>query len=295
MQLSGRSPVDMRAWGSATNPAIVLLHGLYGKATDWIPIAQLLESSYRVLAFCLPCHADGMVDEAPTLVSMAARIAEGLLAGGVERCVVVGHSLGGRVAMQLAMDYPALVEAVVSIDAPPPTFSMPRVESMMQERIARLGVAWKNQAGCDRLAMRRFMLESYQRGCYGSEPARVDFPNDCPRELPVPVADFILRSYVQGPEGWRWQLYWPGISTLVLNGIGYRERLPFVQPLLLLKGGASPYCTGVTEELLRSRGVAEHCRVVQFAGEGHFLHIHRRGEVVELLKTLLPWEASRVT
>ena len=285
----------MRAWGSATNPAIVLLHGLYGKATDWIPIAQLLESSYRVLAFCLPCHADGMVDEAPTLVSMAARIAEGLLAGGVERCVVVGHSLGGRVAMQLAMDYPALVEAVVSIDAPPPTFSMPRVESMMQERIARLGVAWKNQAGCDRLAMRRFMLESYQRGCYGSEPARVDFPNDCPRELPVPVADFILRSYVQGPEGWRWQLYWPGISTLVLNGIGYRERLPFVQPLLLLKGGASPYCTGVTEELLRSRGVAEHCRVVQFAGEGHFLHIHRRGEVVELLKTLLPWEASRVT
>ena len=295
MQLSGRSPVDMRAWGSATNPAIVLLHGLYGKATDWIPIAQLLESSYRVLAFCLPCHADGMVDEAPTLVSMAARIAEGLLAGGVERCVVVGHSLGGRVAMQLAMDYPALVEAVVSIDAPPPTFSMPRVESMMQERIARLGVAWKTQAGCDRLAMRRFMLESYQRGCYGSEPARVDFPNDCPRELPVPVADFILRSYVQGPEGWRWQLYWPGISTLILNGIGYRERLPFVQPLLLLKGGASPYCTGVTEELLRSRGVAEHCRVVQFAGEGHFLHIHRRGEVVELLKTLLPWEASRVT
>lgn len=287
MQLSGRSPVDMRAWGSATNPAIVLLHGLYGKATDWIPIAQLLESSYRVLAFCLPCHADGMVDEAPTLVSMAARIAEGLLAGGVERCVVVGHSLGGRVAMQLAMDYPALVEAVVSIDAPPPTFSMPRVESMMQERIARLGVAWKTQAGCDRLAMRRFMLESYQRGCYGSEPARVDFPNDCPRELPVPVADFILRSYVQGPEGWRWQLYWPGISTLVLNGIGYRERLPFVQPLLLLKGGASPYCTGVTEELLRSRGVAEHCRVVEFVGEGHFLHIHRRGEVVELLKTLL--------
>lgn len=287
MQLSGRSPVDMRAWGSATNPAVVLLHGLYGKATDWIPIAQLLESSYRVLAFCLPCHADGMVDEAPTLVSMAARIAEGLLAGGVERCVVVGHSLGGRVAMQLAMDYPALVEAVVSIDAPPPTFSMPRVESMMQERIARLGVAWKTQAGCDRLAMRRFMLESYQRGCYGSEPARVDFPNDCPRELPVPVADFILRSYVQGPEGWRWQLYWPGISTLVLNGIGYRERLPFVQPLLLLKGGASPYCTGVTEELLRSRGVAEHCRVVEFVGEGHFLHIHRRGEIVELLKTLL--------
>ena len=287
MQLSGRSPVDMRAWGSATNPAIVLLHGLYGKATDWIPIAQLLESSYRVLAFCLPCHADGMVDEAPTLVSMAARIAEGLLAGGVERCVVVGHSLGGRVAMQLAMDYPALVEAVVSIDAPPPTFSMPRVESMMQERIARLGVAWKTQAGCDRLAMRRFMLESYQRGCYGSEPARVDFPNDCPRELPVPVADFILRSYVQGPEGWRWQLYWPGISTLVLNGTGYRERLPFVQPLRLLKGGASPYCTGVTEELLRSRGVAEHCRVVEFVGEGHFLHIHRRGEVVELLKTLL--------
>ena len=287
MQLSGRSPVDMRAWGSATNPAIVLLHGLYGKATDWIPIAQLLESSYRVLAFCLPCHADGMVDDAPTLVSMAARIAEGVLSGGVERCVAVGHSLGGRVAMQLAMDYPALVAAVVSIDAPPPTFSMPRVESMMQERIARLGVAWKTQAGCDRLAMRRFMLESYQRGCYGSEPARVDFPNDCPRELPVPVADFILRSYVQGPEGWRWQLYWPGISTLVLNGIGYRERLPFVQPLLLLKGGASPYCTGVTEELLRSRGVAEHCRVVEFVGEGHFLHIHRRGEVVELLKTLL--------
>lgn len=295
MQLSGRSPVDMRAWGSATNPAIVLLHGLYGKATDWIPIAQLLESSYRVLALCLPCHADGMVDDAPTLVSMAARIAEGVLSGGVERCVAVGHSLGGRVAMQLAMDYPALVEAVVSIDAPPPTFSMPRVESMMQERIARLGVAWKTQAGCDRLAMRRFMLESYQRGCYGSEPARVDFPNDCPRELPVPVADFILRSYVQGQEGWRWLLYWPGISTLILNGIGYRERLPFVQPLLLLKGGASPYCTGVTEELLRSRGVAEHCRVVQFAGEGHFLHIHRRGEVVELLKTLLPWEASRVT
>ena len=292
MQLLGRYPADIRAWGSTTNPAIVLLHGLYGKATDWIPIVQLLESSYRVLAFCLPCHADGMVDDAPTLVSMAARIAEGVLSGGVERCVVVGHSLGGRVAMQLAMDYPGLVAAVVSIDAPPPPFSMPQVESMMQERIARLAAAWQSQAGCGRLAMKLFMLKSYQRGCYGSEPARVDFQNDCPRELPEAVADFILRNYVQAQEGWRWQLYWPGVSTLVLNGIGYREQLPFVQPLLLLKGGVSPYCAGVTEELLHSRGVAEHCRVVQFAGEGHFLHIHRRGEVVALLKTLLPSGAS---
>ncbi|MBB1572702.1 MAG: hypothetical protein HG428_001135, partial [Bacteroidia bacterium] len=89
MQLLGRYSADIRAWGRTTNPAIVLLHGLYGKATDWIPIAQLLESSYRVLAFCLPCHADGMVDDAPTLVSMAARIAEGVLSGGVERCEVV--------------------------------------------------------------------------------------------------------------------------------------------------------------------------------------------------------------
>ena len=295
MQLLGRYSADIRAWGRTTNPAIVLLHGLYGKATDWIPIAQLLESSYRVLAFCLPCHADGMVDDAPTLVSMAARIAEGGLSGGVERCVVVGHSLGGRVAMQLAMDYPELVAAVVSIDAPPPTFRMPRVESMMHERIARLVAAWQAQAGCDRLAMKLFMLESYRCGSCGCEPARVDSPEDCPGELPEAVADFILRSYVQGQQGWRWLLYWPGVSSLVLDGIGYREQLPFVQPLLQLKGGASPYCTGVTEELLRSRGVAEHCRVVQFAGEGHFLHIHRRGEMVELLKTLLPWEASRVT
>jgi len=292
MQLLGRYPADIRAWGRTTNPAIVLLHGLYGKATDWIPIAQLLESSYRVLAFCLPCHADGMVDGVPTLVSLAAHIAEGVLSGGVERCVVVGHSLGGRVAMQLAMDYPELVAAVVSIDAPPPTFSMPQVESMMQERIARLAAAWQSQAGCGRLAMKLFMLESYRCGSCGCEPARVDSPEDCPGELPEAVADFILRSYVQAQEGWRWQLYWPGVSSLVLNGIGYRERLPFVQPLLLLKGGASPYCTGVTEELLRSLGVAEHCRVVQFAGEGHFLHIHRRGEVVALLKTLLPSGAS---
>jgi alpha/beta hydrolase family protein len=233
-----------------------------------------------------------MVDGAPTLVSLAAYIAEGVLSGGVERCVVVGHSLGGRVAMQLAMDYPELVAAVVSIDAPPPTFRMPRVESMMHERIARLAAAWQSQAGCGRLAMKLFMLKSYQCRCYEGEPARIDFPEHCPRELPEAVADFILRNYVQAQEGWRWQLYWPGVSSLVLDGIGYREQLPFVQPLLLLKGGVSPYCAGVTEELLHSRGVAEHCRVVQFAGEGHFLHIHRRGEVVALLKTLLPSGAS---
>lgn len=95
-------------------PAVVLVHGLGGAATNWAELAPLLADRRRVLVPDLPGH--GGSEPLPALeglASFAAAVEVCVRAEGLRRAAVVGHSLGGAVALRLALTRPARVSALV--------------------------------------------------------------------------------------------------------------------------------------------------------------------------------------
>jgi pimeloyl-ACP methyl ester carboxylesterase len=100
--------------GRADARPIVLLHGLGGAAVNWVDVAPRLAARYRVLVPDLPGHGlSTPLPAVPNLAVFADRV--GLLAEreGMVPAAVVGHSLGGVVALRLALRRPADIDALV--------------------------------------------------------------------------------------------------------------------------------------------------------------------------------------
>lgn len=98
---------------------LVLLHGLFGCADSWLPIARKLSTSFRVL--CLDLRNHGRSPHAPThtYADMAADVIETLDAIGVSRSHMLGHSMGGRVATTIAAMQPQRIDRLVLADIAP--------------------------------------------------------------------------------------------------------------------------------------------------------------------------------
>ncbi|USQ88136.1 alpha/beta hydrolase [Streptomyces phaeoluteigriseus] len=99
-------------------PQLVLLHGYGRSLTDWNAAAALLAAGHRVLAVDLPGHGRSPDISPWTLPAVVRHIADTLDAHGVPEAVVVGHSLGGMVAVEYARAEPdgARARAAVNLD-----------------------------------------------------------------------------------------------------------------------------------------------------------------------------------
>jgi pimeloyl-ACP methyl ester carboxylesterase len=104
--------------GPAKGPTWVYVHGWGCRRTDFAEVAAFLPTDHRVLAVDLAGHGDSTSDRATwTMREFARDVAAVTDAESVERATVVGHSLGGAVALELARLRPDLVTQVIGLDS----------------------------------------------------------------------------------------------------------------------------------------------------------------------------------
>jgi pimeloyl-ACP methyl ester carboxylesterase len=112
--------LQVREDGPPQAPAIVLLHGFAGSIHWWNGITPLLARDHRVIRIDLLGHGGSAKPREGYAVEHRAELVQQALARvGVERALVVGHSMGGVVATALVERAPALVHGLVLIDSPP--------------------------------------------------------------------------------------------------------------------------------------------------------------------------------
>ena len=115
IELHGRRVVYRIA---GDGPAVVLVHGMLNSSSHWQSVALDLADHYTVIAPDLIGHGDSAAPRGDySLGAHAASIRDLLTALGVERATLVGHSLGGGVAMQFFYQFPARVERLVLISS----------------------------------------------------------------------------------------------------------------------------------------------------------------------------------
>lgn len=122
MRRCDADPAGWPAVARGTGPALVLLHGFTGRATEWGAHLDRFATRFRVLAVDLPGHGANAAARDPGACRME-RCVDELAAlldrRGLARAHVLGYSLGGRVALAFAVAHPARVERLVLESASP--------------------------------------------------------------------------------------------------------------------------------------------------------------------------------
>jgi len=99
---------------SGTGPALVLLHGFLESKAIWDDFILSLEKDFTVVAIDLPGHGESeLLAEIHIMQLMAGSVKEVLKAENIEKAVIVGHSMGGYVALQFAVDYENMVKGLL--------------------------------------------------------------------------------------------------------------------------------------------------------------------------------------
>lgn len=165
------SQVAWREAGDITSDfAVVMLHGISSGAASWFDVAQVLGRKARVLAWDAPGYgaSTALSKSAPSDADYANALAQSLQALGVQRCVLVGHSLGALMAARFAVEAGAACVQQLVLISPAGGYGNPaKAEQRAKVRSGRLSsLAEKGVEGLAAVIDQRLVSAN------GSETAR---------------------------------------------------------------------------------------------------------------------------
>ena len=112
-------PLDLAYEVTGDGPPLVILHGLFGSARNWRAIARGLAGRHRVFCLDLRNHGESPWADEMSYAAMAGDVRAFLAAQDIAGAAIMGHSMGGKVAMTLALESPELVGALIAVDIAP--------------------------------------------------------------------------------------------------------------------------------------------------------------------------------
>jgi esterase len=239
------------AFGETGSP-VLILHGLLGSARNWTSIAKELAASHRVFALDLRNH--GRSPWAPTMSfdEMAGDIAAFIERQDLGAVTLIGHSLGGKVAMRLALTRPELIERLVVVDVAPVAYAhtfTPFIEAMRQVDLAQV--------------KRR-------------SDAELQLQNAVPDAA---MRNFLLQNLVKTDAGFVWRANLEALAANMDELLGFPTPAPdaaYGGPTLFIAGGRSDYVRPEHRPLIeRLFPNSEH---VVITDAGHWLHAERPAE-----------------
>jgi len=240
-------------------PPVLLAHGLFGSGRNLGGLARRLAETRRVISVDMRNHGDSFHDPDHSYPALAQDLARVIEAHG-GKADVLGHSMGGKAAMMLALTRPERVRRLVVMDIAPYAYGHSQtgfVDAMQAVDLS--GLRLRSDADA-RLAahvsdpgVRAFLLQSLD---LKADPPRWKFNLDALREqMPLLVG-------------------WPEVAPGGFDG-----------PALFLAGAESDYCRAPQAEAIRRHFPQAEIRVVE--GAGHWLHADRPAEVAAAVEAFL--------
>lgn len=244
-----------RDFGGAGNPPLVLLHGMLGSSRNWQTAGRELAAAFHARALDLRNHGSSPHAETMPYSEMMRDAIAWLDAQELPKVTLLGHSMGGKVAMLLACRHPERVERLIVVDIAPKDYFWPG---------HRQSFAAMNELN---LADLRSRAEAELRF-----EARV--PN-------WGVRKFLTTNLERGEDGrWAWQINLPAITRALpdLEKNPLREGEVFRGPALFLSGEKSNYVEPEDHAIIRGHFPAAAIEVVP--GSGHNPHMETRDAFV---------------
>ena len=245
---------------ASARPALLIAHGLFGSARNWGVIAKRMAGDRQVLAVDMRNHGDSPFTDRHRYPDLAGDLARVIEEHGAPMDVL-GHSMGGKAAMWLALTRPDLVKRLVVADIAPVGYGhsqQPLIEAM--QSLPLQGLASRAEADA-------------------ALAARINEPA---------VRAFLLQSLDLRGENPRWRLNLPVLSGEMAHIIGWPDpaaRTPFEGSTLFLAGAASDYVRPEHRPGIRALFPGAH--MAKLSGAGHWLHAEKPREFEQVLRGFL--------
>ncbi len=245
--------------GTATDkPALLIAHGLFGSARNWGAIAKRLSSDRRVIAVDMRNHGLSLHDADHSYAALAGDLAEVIETQAGGRADLLGHSMGGKAAMVLALSHPGTLRSLTVADIAPVAYShtqQPYIDVM--QSLDLTAIETRSQAR-DALA------------------AQVDDPA---------LAAFFTQSLDLREK--RWLLGLDALSANMEHILGFPEMgdARFDGPALFLSGAASDYVQRAHRG--RIKALFPAARFASIPGAGHWLHAEKPREFEAAMRAWL--------
>jgi esterase len=240
-----------------TGAPLVLLHGLFGSAGNFGAVQRRLAARFRTIALDLRNHGESPHDTAMPYAAMAADVLETLRARDALPARLVGHSMGGKVAMAAALAAPESVGALVVVDIAPVRY--PPGFRAYAEAMARMTLA----PGLTRAA---------------ADAALADAVPD------AGVRAFLLQNLRLGAAP-AWRIGLPEITASLPGIEGWEEAGRYDGPTLFVAGAASDYVK--SEHRPGIRALFPAARFVTVKSAGHWVHAENPDGFIAVLDAFL--------
>jgi esterase len=228
--------------------AVVLLHGLFGAGANLGALARALQAAFTVYSVDLPSHGRSGWLATPSLPTMADSVQHWMASEGLSAAHFVGHSLGGKVAMQLALQSPSRVASLIVADIAPVRYSPSHEPVFAALEAVVASPCNSREEAATRMAVHlaedsviQFLLSSLQRDARGVYHWRFDLSG--------------LRSN------------YPALLDAPQGGRTYGG------PVLFIKGGASDYIAEQHRPAIQALFPTATVKVMPDCG--HWLHAEK--------------------
>ncbi|MBA3910164.1 MAG: alpha/beta hydrolase [Rhodobacter sp.] len=239
-------------------PTLLIAHGLYGSGRNWGVIARRLADRREVIALDMRNHGDSPRSDTQSYSDMAADLAEVIETLGPP-VDLLGHSMGGKAAMQLALTRPDLIRRLIVADIAPVAYS--HDQTRHAHAMAALDLSQiTNRAEADTALA-----------------ATIEDPS---------LRAFFLQSLDLRERPPRWKLNLPALEAEMPKIVGWPgTKGRFDGPTLFLTGAESRYV--LPEHREEIRGLFPKARFAKIPGAGHWLHAEKPREFEETVRVFL--------
>jgi pimeloyl-ACP methyl ester carboxylesterase len=243
-------------FGDTVASPLMLVHGLFGSGRNWGVIAKRLSDRFRVTTVDLRNHGDSPRSDTQSYEEMAGDLAEVIDHLGTPTALM-GHSMGGKAAMVLALTHPASVSKLVVADIAPVRYGhsqLPYIDAMRAVDLNRV--------------TRRSEAEA-QLAALGVEPG---------------LCSFFTQSLDVGAQ--RWKLNLDTLAAQMPEIMGFPElNGTFEGPSLFLTGAASDYVQ--PEHRAPIKALFPRARFAKLKDAGHWLHAEQPRAFEAALRSFL--------
>lgn len=239
---------------------IVILHGLFGMLDNWMSFGKHLSQDYQVIFVDQRNHGKSPHSDEVGYNYYVHDLFELIHELGISKAHILGHSMGGKTAMNFAVAHPKLTSSLISID---------------------MGAHGYYTANHDEIfrAILSIDLKNYQ--------TRSEVDSELEKSISeIGIRQFLLKNLERAETGYAWKANFKALHT---NYDKLRKEVkaqsPFYGKALFVRGGNSKYIRDTDFDYIKS--IFPNARLETIAGAGHWVHVEKQMELLAVLKTFL--------
>jgi esterase len=239
---------------------VIIMHGVFGSLDNWFTVGKKLAENFKVYLLDLRNHGDSFYDNEFTYEAMANDLVNFIESEHVDNPIIIGHSMGGKVAMKFAVNFPQLFEKLIVVDIAPRAYP-PHHQQILK-------------------GLQSIDLKSLR--------SRKDADDQLSEYIPdLGVRQFLLKNLTRDSENnFKWKINLPVIAEKIENiGEGLEDRMASDKPTLFIRGENSDYISNDDSISIISFFPNSEIKTVKNAG--HWVHAENPEELIRLVEEFI--------